>query len=223
MKKNEQPILQAKGIRKSFHHPISLTILDGISLDLFAGQSIAIMGPSGEGKSTLLQILGTLEEPTEGSLFVAGKEVCKSNAPLIRNRHIGFVFQAFNLLEDYTVLENVLMPAKIGGKSCKDLIDHGMRLLEAVGLSHRASFATKLLSGGEKQRTAIARALCNDPDVILADEPSGNLDHSTSLKIHEHLLSATTQLKKGLIVVTHNASLAGLCDKKLHLCAGKLS
>lgn len=221
--KEKNVILSAHKIRKVFTHPTLISILDDVSLELCKGESIAIMGPSGEGKSTLLHILGTLEAPDSGVLKIAGKEVTKNDAPKLRNSHIGFVFQAFNLLEDYTVLENVLMPARIAGKNPKELKEKGMALLEAVGLSHRANFATKLLSGGEKQRVALARANCNDPDVILADEPSGNLDHETSLKIHEYLLLSSQKLNKGLIIVTHNENLAELCDKRLTLCAGKLS
>lgn len=219
-------VLKASEIKKSFTYPSLINILNGISLELHEGESIAIMGPSGEGKSTLLQILGTLEEPTSGSLFISGSPVKKSKAPLIRNRHIGFVFQAFNLLEDYTVLQNVLMPATIAGFSTARGSTHYKRalaLLEKVGLSKRINYATKLLSGGEKQRVAIARALCNDPEIILADEPSGNLDHETAHLIHELLLDASHNFNKALIIVTHNENLAHLCDKKMHLTKGKLS
>lgn len=217
------PVLQARNLRKSFSFPTEIAILDDISLDLFAGESIAIMGPSGEGKSTLLHILGTLEEPTSGTITIDGVIADGANAPRLRNKNIGFVFQSFNLLDDYTVLENVLMPAKISGHSFKQGREKGMELLDSVGLSHRASFATKLLSGGEKQRVAIARALCNDPGILLADEPSGNLDHSSQMKIHELLLQASSKQKKGLIIVTHHSGLSSLCDRKLILCAGKLS
>lgn len=221
-----QPILVAKNIKKTFSQPIEIEILKGVSLDLFPGESIAIMGASGEGKSTLLQILGTLEEPSSGDLFIAGKSVLKNPSPVLRNKHIGFVFQAFNLLEDYTVLQNVLMPALIGGKEVgkhSEAYAHAIQLLERVGLSERISFHTKFLSGGEKQRVALARALCNNPEIILADEPSGNLDHATSCHIHELLMESVKQFNKALIVVTHDAELASLCDRKVVLCDGHLT
>lgn len=184
------------------------------------------MGTSGEGKSTLLQILGTLEAPTSGDLLIAGKSVLNTPLSILRNRHIGFVFQAFNLLEDYTVLQNVLMPALIGGKGIgkhSEAYSRALYLIERVGLKQRLHFHTKLLSGGEKQRVALARALCNDPEIILADEPSGNLDHNTSSHIHALLMEAVKEFNKALIVVTHDDTLAALCDRKLILCNGYLN
>jgi lipoprotein-releasing system ATP-binding protein len=222
----QQPILSAREIRKTFTYPVEVEILKGVSLDLFPGESIAIMGASGEGKSTLLQILGTLEEPSSGELSIAGKSVSKNPSSLLRNLHIGFVFQSFNLLEDYTVLQNVLMPALIGG------IDVGkgsaayagaLQLLQRVGLEERIHFHTKLLSGGEKQRVALARAFCNNPEIILADEPSGNLDHATSCHIHGLLIESVKEFGKALIVVTHDTELAALCDRKLTLCNGSFT
>lgn len=225
------PILSAKNIRKSFKqsqaiHIPKWEILKGISLDLHRGESIAIIGASGEGKSTLLHILGTLEASTSGDLFIAGESVALYPSPILRNRHIGFVFQNFNLLEDYTVLQNVLMPALIAGKMLgKDgeAYKRGIELLIKVGLEDRIHFPTKLLSGGEKQRAALARALCNDPAILLADEPSGNLDHETSGHIHELLIHSVKGLNKGLIVVTHDLKLASLCDRRLILCDGYLT
>ncbi len=183
------------------------------------------MGSSGEGKSTLLQILGTLEAPTSGDLIIAGKSVSEHPSPLLRNKHIGFVFQGFNLLDNYSVLQNVLMPALIKGDSIHKnsaAYNRACALLEKVGLTHRLHFSTKLLSGGEKQRVGLARALCNDPEILLADEPSGNLDHETSNRIHELLIHSVKDLNKSLIVVTHDELLAELCDKKLILCDGNL-
>lgn len=220
-----KPILSAKNICKSFNHPQKIDILKGVSLDLHAAESIAIIGASGEGKSTLLHILGTLEEATAGDLFIAGESVALNPSPILRNRHIGFVFQTFNLLEDYTVLHNVLMPALIAGKEVGKrgaAYQRAVELLVKVGLEKRIHFPTKLLSGGEKQRTALARALCNDPEILLADEPSGNLDHETSSQIHQLLMSSVKELNKGLIVVTHDLALASLCDRRLMLCDGYL-
>ncbi|MCH9626416.1 MAG: Lipoprotein-releasing system ATP-binding protein LolD [Chlamydiales bacterium] len=220
-----EPILSAKKIRKTFTHPVSVEVLKGVSIEVFPGKSIAIMGASGEGKSTLLQILGTLEAPTEGELIIAGKSITHHPPPTLRNQHIGFVFQGYNLLEDYSVLQNVLMPALIAGRPIhrgSSIYTHACSLLDRVGLSHRIHFTTKLLSGGEKQRVALARALCNDPELLLADEPSGNLDHETSSRIHELLFHSVKELNKSLIVVTHDHTLAELCDRKLILCDGQL-
>ena len=221
----KKPILLATELEKSFLNPEKIVILKSVSLELHEGQSIAIMGASGEGKSTLLHILGTLEEATSGELIIAGKKQAKSQSAIIRNRHIGFIFQNYNLLSDYTALQNVLMPAFIQGRSIAKgslAYEKGCELLESVNLLHRKDYLTKLLSGGEKQRVAIARALCNDPEIILADEPSGNLDFSTSRSIHEQLLRCTKELNKGLIVVTHDKDLAALCDTVYTLSDGTL-
>lgn len=220
-----KPILSAKNICKTFTFPAVVDVLKGVSIDLYPGQSVAIMGASGEGKSTLLHILGTLEDPTSGELFIADKSVAKAPSPVLRNQHIGFVFQAFNLLEDYTVLQNVLMPALIAGKKIhkgSPPYIRAIQLLEKVGLEQRLNFPTKLLSGGEKQRASLARALCNDPEILLTDEPSGNLDHETSQSIHHLLIESVKELKKALVVVTHDQALASLCDRKLILCDGYL-
>lgn len=220
------PILKAKNIHKSFFKPARIPILKGIELSVNQGDSLAIMGRSGQGKSTLLHILGTLENPCQGEIEIAGQKVSYFNKSKIRNRHISFIFQSFHLLEDYTAIENVLMPARIArqrtAKNSKSY-RHGMELLELVGLADRANFHTKLLSGGEKQRVAIARALCNDPDIIFADEPSGNLDKQTSAAIHELLIGYTQKFKKTLIVVTHDNELANLCGRTLYLSNGQLN
>lgn len=206
-------ILKASHISKSYP---KVKVLSNISLNVEPGESIAICGRSGEGKTTLLHILGTLEEPDSGEIEIGGEKLTRSNAPFIRNQRIGFVFQAYNLLEDFTALENVLMPARIA----RHPIDKkkGMELLALVGLEERAHFPAKLLSGGERQRVAIARALCNNPDLIFADEPTGNLDSENAKKVGEILLS----LKKSLVLVTHDPELAALCDKQYHLKDGLL-
>lgn len=222
---SKQLVLKAENLHKSFYTPAQVTILKGIYLEALRGDSIAIMGRSGEGKSTLLHILGTLEQPCKGSLTIAGHDVSHFNKAKIRSHHIGFIFQSFHLLEDYTVLENVLMPARIArtnirkGSAMHQKAEH---LLETVGLADRATFHTKLLSGGEKQRVAIARALCNDPDLILADEPSGNLDRQTSIGIHDLLLNFAKKNNKTLIVVTHDQELAKCCDHVYFLQEGVL-
>lgn len=221
----KRPILQAKAITKTFSFPTVIDVLKGVSFEICRGESLAIMGASGEGKSTLLHILGTLEKPTKGSLYIADKLASDYSLASLRNRHIGFIFQAFNLLEEYTALQNVLMPAFIAGKEVgKDSSTYkrALDLLGRVGLSKRAHFLTKLLSGGEKQRVAIARALCNDPEIILADEPTGNLDYATSEQIHKLLFSCVKEFNKALIIVTHDRELASLCDRLLILQGGKL-
>lgn len=220
-----KPLLHAEKIHKKFYDPQKVTILKEVCLEVHAGQSIAIVGASGQGKSTLLQILGTLETFDYGSLKIAGKSVQKRNAPLIRNRHIGFVFQSFHLLDNYTALENSLMPAKIAREDISKNSYHYKRmsqLFKEVGLEDRLHFRSNLLSGGEKQRVSIARALCNDPELILADEPSGNLDRTTSEQIHTLLLNLCQKQNKGLIVVTHNLELAALCSHTYTLQDGML-
>lgn len=204
------PLLIAKNLKKTYRKPDEIEILKGVSLTVEAGETVVIMGPSGVGKSTLLHILGTLDTPTDGELTIAGQNALGEQGPLLRNRHIGFVFQNYNLLDDYSVLENVLMPSRIGRMQSKE--DEVKHLLEEVGLEERMNHVAKQLSGGEKQRAAIARALCNNPDLILADEPTGNLDDKNSERIHNILIQTAKNLKKGLIVVTHNHTLAKECD-----------
>ena len=207
-------ILKAVNLVKSYG---KLKVLDGISLSVKAGESVAICGRSGSGKTTLLHILGTLEAPDSGALAIGGRTFEPSTAPLLRNQQIGFIFQAYNLLDDFTTLENVLMPARIARQSATR--QKGLDLLALVDLESKADVPAKLLSGGERQRAAIARALCNDPDLILADEPSGNLDRINAKKIGELLIS----LKKSLILVTHDPDLAKLCERQYVLEEGRLT
>ena len=222
-KPSSQILLEAVEIHKSFYHPKPVPILKGINLVVHAGETVAIMGRSGEGKSTLLQILGTLEQPCSGSLKINGHSVNGTNKTWLRNQSIGFVFQSFHLLEDYTALENVLMPARIARQSIRkgsEAEQKGITLLEKVGLADRAHFHTKLLSGGEKQRVALARAMCNDPALIFADEPSGNLDRQTANMIHDILLGFVQTQGKALILVTHDHELARLCGTRYELHSG---
>lgn len=206
-------ILKARNLTKSFP---KVQVLSNISLTVATGESIAICGRSGEGKTTLLHILGTLEQPDSGEIEIGGQRLTRSNASFIRNQQIGFIFQSYNLLEDFTTLENVLMPARIARKPASR--QKGLDLLALVGLEERADFPAKLLSGGERQRAAIARALCNDPNLILADEPTGNLDRANAKRVGEILLS----LNKSLIVVTHDLELAAICNRQLQLTDGTL-
>lgn len=214
-------ILVAKKICKSFLYPQKIDLLKEINLNVDNGKSLAICGRSGEGKTTLLHILGTLEEPDSGTLEIAGERFHRGNASALRNRYLGFIFQSYNLLEDFSTLENVMMPARIAKLSLDR--KKAMELLDRVGLSHRAHFPAKLLSGGEKQRVALARALFNDPALILADEPSGNLDHANAEQVGQLLFSLVREEKKSLILVTHDQKLAHLCDEKYLLSDGHLS
>ncbi len=219
-------ILKAKQLKKSFYNPSKVDIFTGIDLEVHRGETVAIMGRSGQGKSTLLQILGTLDKPCKGKLEIANYRVSFFNKAKIRNQHIGFIFQSFHLLDDYTAIDNILMPACIARKSTHSgsaAYNRGFELLDKVGLTNRADFPAKLLSGGEKQRIAIARAMCNDPDIIFADEPSGNLDDQTSEMIHHLLLSFAKEHGKTLVIVTHDNRLAELCETRYTLQEGKLT
>lgn len=221
----KKPLLVAKHLFKTFYYPVPVEILRDVSLEVCAGESIAIMGASGEGKSTLLHILGTLEPPTRGCVRIFDQEVQTKDAHRVRNQHIGFVFQRFHLFGDSSVLDNVLMPARIARKSVSKqspAYQQAVDLLNAVGLRNRIHFPAKLLSGGEKQRVGIARALCNDPALLLADEPSGNLDHHTSFEIYDLLLSLAQASEKALITVTHDPELARRCQKTFTLREGSL-
>jgi lipoprotein-releasing system ATP-binding protein len=206
--------MKALGLKKSFG---KLTILRDISLTVSPGESVAIMGRSGEGKTTLLHILGSLEAPDSGTLELNGQILTRAKATSFRNKELGFVFQAYNLLEDFTTLENVLMPARIGRTPVTR--EHGLSLLKQVGLEEKADTPAKYLSGGERQRVAIARALCNNPSLILADEPTGNLDRANAEQVGKLL----TSLNKSVIIATHDPELAALCDKRYLLKDGRLT
>ncbi|MCB1107255.1 MAG: ABC transporter ATP-binding protein [Chlamydiia bacterium] len=213
-------VLVAKDLTKTFLHPAKCELLKGASLTVDLGETVAIMGPSGVGKSTLLHILGTLDTPDSGSLEISNHNAIGEKGAFLRNQHIGFVFQNYNLLEEYSVLENILMPSRIGREWGHE--ERAKKLLKEVGLENHTHHLAKQLSGGEKQRAAIARALCNNPNLILADEPSGNLDEENSAKIHDILISTAKNLNKGLIVVTHNRELAKECDVVYTLHGGRL-
>jgi len=219
------PILSASKIIKSFLNPTPITVLNEVSLDLLPGEFVAIRGRSGEGKSTLLHILGTLEKPDAGRLVINGMDTKSSSLSVLRNDTIGFIFQAFNLLDDYSVLENVLMPARIARKSTalgSPARQRALDLLETVRLRPRMDFSTRLLSGGEKQRVSIARALINDPKILLADEPSGNLDTANREIVHQLLIEVCRKEGKTLVIVTHDQELAHLADRALTLKEGRL-
>ncbi len=212
-------LLQANDLCKTFEGKEPLEILKGVSLNLSQGKSIAIIGKSGCGKSSLLHILGTLDRPTSGTVFICGKEAF-SNAKEIRTQNIGFVFQSFHLLDDYTLLENILIPALIARK--KPDVVKAKELLTFVGLLEKANSPAKLLSGGEKQRAALARAFCNDPDILLVDEPTGNLDPKNASMIQNLLFEGCKKHGKSLILVTHDEEFASGCDEVFVLKDGKL-
>ncbi|MCH9633139.1 MAG: Lipoprotein-releasing system ATP-binding protein LolD [Chlamydiae bacterium] len=215
---------KATNLCKAFLKPIKVDILKNINLEVGAEESVAIMGTSGVGKSTLLHILGTLEKPDSGTL-VFGEDP-HQNLTQIRNQEVGFIFQSFFLIDHLTVLQNVLMPAKIARKPLNKKSEAYLRaleLLKRVGLYDRRNQLTKTLSGGEKQRACIARALCNNPSIIFADEPTGNLDQETSKIVQDLLLETIRIEKKSLIVVTHDEKFAASCDRVYHLKEGVLT
>lgn len=220
------PVLIAEKITKRFRDPAPLEILKGIDFAILPQKSAAIVGKSGEGKTTLLHLLGTIDEPTSGQIIIAGSPVDRHNRDAIRNKEIGFIFQAFHLLSDCSALENVLMPLKIA-RTPTSKGSPGYRraceLLELVGLKDRLHHHANMLSGGEKQRVAIARAFINDPKIILADEPTGNLDHETAREIEALLLHCVKSEGKALLVVTHNLKLASLLDDCYELESGYLT
>lgn len=223
---NNRFVLEAINLSKTFKNPTKISILENLHLKVEKGETVAIKGRSGEGKSTLLQILGTLDSQTSGTLSILGQKVSMFNKSKIRSENLGFIFQSFHLLEDYTALENVLIPAKIARKPTEKgspSYKRALNLLEQVGLLDRAHFNAKLLSGGEKQRVSIARALSNDPDILLADEPSGNLDKETAKVIHDLLIHFAKDQNKSLIVVTHDDLLASLTDTNYILHEKKLN
>lgn len=213
--------IAAYDITKTFSKPNKFTLLNKISIEIEKGSSTAIMGASGEGKTTLLHILGTLENFDSGELFVSGANTKNCNLPKLRLKKIGFVFQAYNLLEDLTVLDNLLIYYRIAKE--KPSLEKAEKLLLAVGLENKKKIPAKLLSGGEKQRVAIARALISDPDIILADEPSGNLDHANSKVVSSMLINLCVSFKKSLLIVTHDKALASLMQTVYILKAGNLT
>ena len=214
-------IIQARNICKRFG---ALEVLKRIHFDAAPREVVAIMGASGAGKSTLLQILGTLSRPDEGTLLIDGEDVLRLQGDRLaafRGRRIGFVFQAHHLLPEFTALENVMIPALIAGASMKDARAKAARLLGEVGLDARLEHKPAELSGGEQQRVAIARALVNDPAVLFADEPTGNLDSATKQEIHRLFFDLRDRLGQTIVIVTHDPELAGLCDRCLTMRDGQ--
>lgn len=215
-------MLKAENITKSFG---SIEVLKGISMEVNKGEVVSIVGASGAGKSTLLQILGTIDKADSGTITLDGKSLIGLRDKQLshtRNSMIGFVFQFHHLLPEFTALENICIPAFIAGKSKAEAESKAMKLLELMSLSHRASHKPNEMSGGEQQRVAIARALINNPAIILADEPSGNLDSETSDSLHKLIFDLRKQLNQTFVIVTHNKTLAEMADRKLEIKDGRI-
>ncbi|MBR2238668.1 MAG: ABC transporter ATP-binding protein [Prevotella sp.] len=214
-------MIDLQGITKSFG---SLQVLKGIDLHIDRSEVVSIVGPSGAGKTTLLQIIGTLDRPDSGSVHVDSVDVTSLSQKALadfRNRHLGFVFQFHQLLPEFTALENIMIPAYIGGTGNKQAKERARELLQFMGLSDRASHKPAQLSGGEKQRVAVARALINSPAVILADEPSGSLDTRNKQELHQLFFDLRDRYGQTFVIVTHDEELAGLTDRTLHMRDGQ--
>lgn len=213
-------IIEAHDIHKSFGQ---LEVLKGIDFSADEAETVSIMGASGTGKSTMLQILGTLSTPDKGSLKIDGEDVLKLRSDELaafRGRKIGFVFQAHHLLPEFTALENVMIPALIAGTPASTAKAEALGLLQNLGLEDRAEHKPSELSGGEQQRTAIARAIINRPSVLFADEPTGNLDSVTKQEIHKIFLNLRDTIGQTIVIVTHDPQLASLCDRRLEMKDG---
>lgn len=215
-------MVRLQQITKSFG---DLQVLKSIDLHINAGEVASVVGTSGAGKTTLLEIMGTLSQPTSGRLYIG--DICTETMTTktlaqLRNRHIGFVFQFHNLLPEFTALENVCIPAWLGGRGKGDAERYAKELMERLGLSHRLHHKPMQMSGGEQQRVAIARALINSPSVLLADEPSGNLDTQHKQELHDFLFKLQKELQQTMVIVTHDDALAQLCGRRLTMKDGMI-
>ncbi|MEZ8465760.1 lipoprotein-releasing ABC transporter ATP-binding protein LolD [Vibrio splendidus] len=218
--------LQCNDIRKTYREgSLDTEVLKGVSFEIEKGELVAIIGTSGSGKSTLLHILGALDDASDGSVSFLGQDLASLSSnkqAKLRNQHLGFVYQFHHLLSDFSALENVAMPLLIGGEKPVKAKEEAQRLLDKVGLSHRVDHRPSELSGGERQRVAIARALVNKPALVLADEPTGNLDHNTALSIYDLMRELNREYDTAFLVVTHDGELAGKMDRQLHMQDGLL-
>jgi lipoprotein-releasing system ATP-binding protein len=215
-------MLRATNLEKSYG---DLAVLKGIDLEIRKGEVVAIVGASGAGKSTLLHILGTLDTPDKGKVFIQEKDVfsqSSKNLAAFRNKSIGFVFQFHNLLPEFTAIENVMIPGLIGQGEEKQVRERATNLLAMLGLNERQDHKPSELSGGEQQRVAVARAMINSPDLILADEPSGNLDSQNAIDLHNLFFKLRKDVGQTFVIVTHNQELAGMSDRKIELKDGRI-
>ncbi len=215
-------MLSARGIQKYYG---SLWVLKGVDVDIKKGEIVSIVGPSGCGKSTLLHILGTLDEAKEGRVVLQEKEIHKLKGEALavfRNRHIGFVFQFHHLLPEFSALENVCIPGWIAGFRKRDVEERALELLQDLGVGHRVENKPGELSGGEQQRVAVARALINQPDIVFADEPTGNLDTANAKELHQLFFDLRQQFRQTFLIVTHNEELATMSDRVLHMKDGQI-
>jgi len=220
------PILRVSGLKKTFSkNGVDINVIKGIDIDIYEGDFITIMGPSGAGKSTFLHILGTLDNPSEGDIFFRDRNVkgfTEDEESKFRNEKVGFVFQFYHLLQDFNVIENIMMPLLIKRLNQTDAIAKAENFLEIMGLKHRRDHKPGELSGGEQQRVAIARALVNEPEIILADEPTGNLDRKTGKEVLDYLLSINERLSSTLILVTHDPEIGSIGERKMKMVDGEL-
>lgn len=213
-------MVKASGIHKSYG---VLPVLKGIDMEVKKGEVISIVGASGAGKSTLLHIIGTLDTPEQGSIVIDGQEVFQQSSTALasfRNRAIGFVFQFHNLLPEFSAVENVMIPGLIGKKNMNDVKQRAMEVMTLLGIGHRSEHKPSELSGGEQQRTAVARALINNPALILADEPSGNLDSKNAAELHQLFFDLREKLNQTFIIVTHNQEFAAMADRVVEIKDG---
>lgn len=215
-------MIHVKDVHKSFGN---LEVLKGVSLDVARGEVVCIVGPSGAGKTTLLQLIGTLDRADSGTIVVDNTDIASLNRlqlALFRNRRLGFVFQFHQLLPEFSARENIMLPALIGGASRHDAEQRANQLLNFMGLANRAEHRPAALSGGEKQRIAVARALCNNPAVVLADEPSGSLDTQNKEELHQLFFQLRDEMGQTFVIVTHDEQLASITDRTIHLNDGQV-
>ncbi|RYY24101.1 MAG: ABC transporter ATP-binding protein [Chitinophagaceae bacterium] len=215
-------MLKATNIQKFYG---KLQVLQGVDLEIAKSEIVSIAGPSGSGKSTLLHILGTLDAPSKGEVVINGQAVNylkEKQVAAFRNKHIGFVFQFHHLLPEFSAIENVSIPGWMAGKKKKEVAERAVQLLETLGLKHRIESKPGSMSGGEQQRVAVARALINNPAIIFADEPTGNLDSGNARELHQLFFDLREQLGQTFLIVTHNEELATMSDRILHMKDGKI-